>query len=258
MALLTPGLVSGEPVRKRRRQHRSLRGTAHVHGRAIGYESGLERDLLHLLSMDPTIEEITWQPLTIRYPDPATGKERAYTPDYFVRHGGPNPGVCLIEVKYRTELWELFWRENLKAKLLAARKLCREQGWTFRVRTEVEIRGPKATNVAFLRGYMHLDPDPGIEEQLTATLAVIGPSTPQALLAATFWHDDNRALAIPYLWRMVAKGRIECDLALPLTMSSHISITVGEGYQWTDPYSYRSPRVPASARPAGRGASRAT
>ncbi len=251
-------LISDVPVRKRRRQYRSLRGMTSVHGHAVGYESGLERDFLHLLSIDPTVLEIAWQPLAIRYLNPASGKEQIYTPDFFVRHGGPSPGAYLFEVKYRTDLWKQFWREGLKAKLLAARRLCREQGWTFRIRTEVEIRGPKATNIAFLRGYMHLDPDPGIEEQLAATLAAIGPSTPQALLVATFWHDDNRAMAIPYLWHMVVKGRIECDLALPLTMSSRISITVGEGYQWTDPYSYRSPQAPASARPTGHGASRAT
>lgn len=239
MALPTSGLVSGEPVRKIGRRYRSSRGAVSVHGRRIAYESGLERDLLHLLSMDPTVEEVAGQPLAIPFQDPLTGREREYTPDVFVRHGGPRPVSYLFEVKYRTNLWEQFWREGLKAKLLAARKLCREQGWTFRIMTEVEIRGPKVANVAFLRGYVHLDPEPAVEEQLAATLATIGPSTPQALLVATFWHEENRARAIPYLWRMVAKGRIEFDLALPLTMSSRISITLGEGYQWTDPYSYR-------------------
>ena len=39
MAPQTPGLVSGEPVRK----YRCLRGTTPVHGRAISSESGLER-----------------------------------------------------------------------------------------------------------------------------------------------------------------------------------------------------------------------
>ena len=76
---------------------------------------------------------------------------------------------------------------------------------------------------------MHLASDPGVEKQLAATLAAIGPSTPRALLIATCWHDNNRALAVPYLWRMVLKGRIGFDLAVSLNMSSHISITVGEG-----------------------------
>ena len=239
MALPTSGLVSGEPVRKIGRRYRSSRGAVSVHGRRIAYESGLECDFLHILSMDPTVEEVAGQPLSIPFRDPLTGRQGKYTPDVFVRHGGPRPGAYLFEVKYRTNLWEQFWREGLKAKLLAARRLCREQGWTFRIVTEVEIRGPKVANTAFLRGYMHLDPDPAIEEQLAATLATIGPSTPQTLLVATFWHEDNRARAIPYLWRLVAKGRIEFDLALPLTMSSRISITLGEGYQWTDPYSSR-------------------
>lgn len=258
MAPLTSKLVSGEPVRKIGRRYRSSRGTVSVHGRRVAYESGLERDFLQLISMDPTIDEVAGQPLTITFQDPLTGKEREYTPDVFVRHGGPRPRACLFEVKYRTDLWRQFWQEGLKAKLLAARKLCREQGWTFRIMTEVEIRGPKVANIAFLRGYMHLDPDPAVEEQLAATLATLGPSTPQVLLVATFWHEENRARAIPYLWRMVAKGRIEFDLALPLTMSSRISIILGEGYQWTDPYSYRSPREPGSDPQAEPGASPAT
>lgn len=256
MPPMKPGLVSGEPVRRIGRRFRSSRGELSVHGRRIAYESGLERDFLHLLSMDPTVVLAVGQPLTVSYLDPATGRERRYTPDVFVQHGGERPGAYLIEVKYRAQLWERFG--ELKPGFLAARRLARENGWTFRIRTEVEIRGPKVANLEFLRGYADLRPDPATEEQLAATLATVGPSTPRELLAATYQHEDNRARAIPHLWGMVIRGRIEADLALPLTMSSRITITVGEGYRWTDPYSYRSLRDPAFDPPGGSGGSNAT
>ncbi len=230
--------LSGSPVRKIGRRFRSARGRTNVHGCRIAFESALERDFLELLDADPTIEEVVGQPLTIHYPDPKTGKLRGYTPDVFVRHGPPNPGAYLFEVKYREELRREFWTV-LKPKFLAARRHCRENGWKFVIRTEVEVRGPKVANHEFLRRYAGVQPDAAIEEQLAAVLAAIGPSTPQALLAATLWHDENKARAIPHLWRMIRCGRIEADLALPLTMSSRIAVTVGEGYLWTDPYAYR-------------------
>ncbi len=231
--------VSGQPVRKIGRSFGSSRGRMNGNAKRHAYESGLERDLLELLAADPTVEEVTCQPLVIHFKDPKTGEDREYTPDILVRHGGEDGGTYLIEVKPRERLWEGFWKKDFKPRFLAARKLCRENGWTFVIRTEVEIKGPKIGNLVFLKQFATIDPDPAIEEQLAATLAAIGPSTPQALLAATLWHEENRAKAIPHLWRMVRNGRIEADLRFPLTMASRISMVVGEGYKWTDPYSYR-------------------
>ena len=216
-----------------------------VHGVRLPYESGLERDLLHLFSLDDSIHEVMGQPTTISFEDPKTGKARRYTPDFLVRRTGDGPEWTLYEVKYRSQLWKDFFTD-LKPKFLAARRLCRERGWEFRIMTEVEIRdGPRADNLAFLRRYKDVPCDPSIEECLAATLATIGPCTPQALLAATYQWDGNKARAIPHLWRMVREGRIHFDLSKPLTMASTISIIVGEGYLWTDPYAYRSPRDPA-------------
>ncbi len=67
------GLVLGDPVRTIGRARRSLRGATTVHGRRVAYESGLERDFLHLLSLDSSIEEVIGQPLTIDCPDPVAG-----------------------------------------------------------------------------------------------------------------------------------------------------------------------------------------
>lgn len=217
-----------------------MRGHVTVRGHPVTYESALERDNLVLLSLDPTVIEVVGQPVTIHYVHPGTGRRTRYTPDLLVRHGGAEPAAYLLEVKYRADLWGTFWQR--KPAYLAARRHARENGMAFRFRTEVEVRGARVRNVRFLRGYLDLAPDPAIEEQLAATLATIGPSTPQGLLAATFYSELYQARALPYLWRLVGVRRITLDLDLPLTMASRIGIIVGEGYTWTDPYSYRSPR----------------
>jgi len=67
------GFVLGDPVRIIGRTRRSLRDATTVHGRRVAYKSGLERDFLHLLSLDSSIEEVIGQPLTIDCPDPVAG-----------------------------------------------------------------------------------------------------------------------------------------------------------------------------------------
>ena len=240
MRSLNARLVSGKPVRVIGRARRSIRGATTIHGFHISYESSLERDFLHLLSLDPTVDEVIGQPLTIECPDLAAGLTRRYTPDFLVRHGGTNPGSYLIEIKYRNNLWEEFWREGLKAKFLAARRLCREQSWHFRIRTELELRHDhKIANATFLKRFAALDPNPLVEEPLIAPFATFASLTPQTLLAAAFSTDADRVRVIPYLWRMVATGELQADLALPLTMSTPIRLADGERYQWMDPVTYR-------------------
>jgi len=63
----------GDPVRIIGRARRSPRGATTVHGCHAAHESGLERDFLHLLSVDASIEEVIGQSLTIDCPDPVAG-----------------------------------------------------------------------------------------------------------------------------------------------------------------------------------------
>ena len=229
-------LVSGEPVRRIGVRRRSVRGSIEVHGRSVEYESTLERDLLILLDFDPTVAQAVGQPVRFDFRHPATGRRTHYTPDVYARHEGARPREVLYECKYREDLWRDF--HTLKHGFKAARRAAREHGMTHRIVTEAEIRGPLLGNAAFLRRYLRIEADADLEERLAATLATLGPATPQALLAAAFWAEENRAQAIPHLWRMVATGRILADLGTPLTMSSPITIVLGGGYKWTDPYTF--------------------
>lgn len=232
-----PRLISGTPVKPSKKTARGNRGRADVHGKPVDYRSTLERDLLFLLDIDPTVAEVVAQPVTFRYRRPGTGRMADYTPDFHVRHVGADPREILYQVKHRADLCEAY-REH-KGGWMVARREAREHGMTHRIITDKEIRGPFLANAWILKRFKRIDPDEGLEERLAATLATLGPSTPAALLAAAFWSRDNQAKAIPHMWRMVAHGRIIADLRAPLTMSSPITIILGEGYAWTDPYSSR-------------------
>ena len=232
----TSRLVSGTPVRRIGLRRRSVRGAIEVRGQPVEYESTLERDLLILLDFDPTVAQAIGQPVRFDFSHPVTGRRTHYTPDIYARHEGGRPREILYECKYRGDLWEDF--HKLKHGFKAARRAALEHGMTHRIVTEVEIRGPFLDNATFLRRYLRIEADSDLEERLAATLATLGPATPQALVAAAFWAEENQAQAIPHLWRMVATGRILADLQTPLTMSSPIAIVLGGGYTWTDPYTF--------------------
>lgn len=74
----------------------------------------------------------------------------------------------------------------------------------------------------FLRRFHRLPEQELISGQLLYTLKATGPTTVQALLSATYQASESRLRAIPALWKMVADGRVGCDLTVPLTMASTI------------------------------------
>ena len=68
--------------------------------------------------------------------------------------------------------------------------------------------------------------EPILTEQLCYTLKALGPTTPQALLAAAYWSQQPRMMALPMLWQMIATGDVGADLAMRLTMKSKIWLPV--------------------------------
>jgi hypothetical protein len=213
---------------------RSLTGRVTVRGKSVAFESSLERDFLTILDFDPVVSVVYGQPITIKYW--IGDREHSYTPDFLVEYNTICP--VLYEVKYRQNLWESWG--VLKPKFRAARRYAKLNGMQFQIMTEVEIRGAFLSNVNFLRGYRNRQYDFATEEHLIGTLAVLGETTPEALLVASYWTQENRMKAMASVWRLVAIGRIHADLSVPLTMTTPIWVTVGEGYIWQDPHSYRS------------------
>ena len=186
-----------------------------------GFESSLERDWIRLLDFNPEVRAIREQPFTIYY-DSEDGRRR-YTPDVLAEHEGPRmTGICVYEVKPLETLrsdWHLF-----RPRFKAAVAHCKRNGWRFKIITETHIRTPLLANVNFLRRYRSMEPLLLRQAQLKYTATALGPTTPQALLAASYWSTDEQALSIPALWQLVASGEIAADLQKPLTMSTPIRL----------------------------------
>jgi len=209
------------PVREIGTNRRSLTGKVVLDsGAAAGFESSLERDWLICLDFDPDVELILEQPFTLHYE--VDGTALRYTPDVLVRYRVRNghAAVVVFEVKPRDELRSAFakYRERFRRMM----RHCREQGWRFKIVTEREIRTPYLSNAKFLRSYRNLHSQTLYRDQLLYSMKALGPTTPQALLAMAYLHEEKRMAALPELWRMVARREIKADLDLPLTMNSTI------------------------------------
>lgn len=205
-------LSLGPPARKIRPSSRSLTGrVSFKKGISVPFESSLERDLLILMDFDPAVIHVHAQPLVI-------GDGRYY-PDFLIEYESSRPLLC--EVKYRQDLREN-WKD-LRPKFKLALKRCKEEGWRFRIFTELEIRDSHyLRNATFLRPYRSRTPDPSTDLLLLQTLKGLGETTPQGLLAAAYWTVEHRMQALAHLWRLVAERRIGANLMAPLTMGSSI------------------------------------
>ncbi|MBV9772833.1 MAG: TnsA endonuclease N-terminal domain-containing protein [Gemmatimonadetes bacterium] len=195
--------------------------------KAVGdaqYESTLERDLYTLLEFDPAVSSYEVQPVRIDYID-EEGKARHYTPDVLVhyekRPRGESPRRPLLcEVKPVAQLAG-HWRE-IRRKVQAARAFVGTRDWEFRVLTERHIRTPYLDNARFLLPFKRRPTDQAAEALLVDRLRELRSTDPQTLLAAVYWDPENRDLLIPSLWKLIAYGIVECDLGLPLTMTTRI------------------------------------
>jgi hypothetical protein len=77
-------------------------------------------------------------------------------------------------------------------------------------------------NATFLRRYRTIPDRALVRMQLLYTLQALGPTTPQALLAATYASEESRGPALAALWRLIATREVACDLHQKLTMQSPI------------------------------------
>ncbi|WP_374351871.1 TnsA endonuclease N-terminal domain-containing protein [Chitinimonas sp.] len=212
------------PVRKIPKNYRNVTGVA-AHAKAEGdamFESTLERDFIALLEFDQAVERFEVQPIKLDWTDDKS-RARTYTPDVlatFKPHGLPRRTV-LYEVKYRSDL-HADWTE-LRQKFKVAIRYARQQGWRFKIVTEVEIRTPYLDNATFLLPFVRQGPaEEAHMALLVDRLAELHRTTPTELLAACFQDEWHRAALIPTLWYLVGTRQIGADLNEKLTMTSPI------------------------------------
>lgn len=214
-------LVSNGPVRAIGTSRRALTGRVKMYaGGTASFESSLERDWLVAADFDPSAVQVQEQPFTIHYQ--LDGKPRRYTPDLLVEYQAAARAseVVVYEVKPMDDLranWKMF-----KPRFKAAVRYCRERGWRFKIVTEKYIRTPFVENAKFLRRYRNLQSQPLFGDQLLYTLRALGETTPQALLAAAYLHEEKRMAALSELWRLIACRTVGAVLTDTLTMQSPI------------------------------------
>lgn len=186
-----------------------------------GFESTLERDFLSMLNNDCKVDRYETQPVKITW-IAVDGKNHHYTPDVLVKYAATNKSI-LYEVKYRSELREK-WSE-LKPKFKAAIAYCRQQGWRFKIITEVEVRGTALKNIKFLNGYLIFNNSRDIQDKcqkLLANIENLVQTTPETLLGTISTEKMEQAEWIPALWHLVATQQILVDLSNPLNLKSLI------------------------------------
>ena len=177
--------------------------------RTIAHESNLERDFLILCDFDTNVRQVTEQPCKITYPSEG-GKDRNYTPDFFldvVAEVGPPQ---LVEIKFQSELDQR--ADEYVERFIAARDYAKSRGWEFKVKTERDIRGDQLANAKFLLPYRRLPVDHGRSVRWMRTLATTAPCKVETALHDA-WHNDEkeRLRALTELWRLVAMGNVSVD-----------------------------------------------
>ncbi len=170
-----------------------------------------------MLEFSPNVSAFEVQPIIVTWQK--NGKERRYTPDVLV-HYTTDSKPELYEVKYRQDLWK-DWKE-LRPKLRAGVHFAKEQGWRFRLTTEVEIRTPYLENAKFLLTFARRKVPPESCAQLLSGLRELRETSPAALLLGVCQDETNRALLMPVLWHLLGTFQIGVDLHRPLNMDSRI------------------------------------
>lgn len=210
------------PIRKIRKNFRNVTGITAA-TKAVGeaqFESTLERDFLRLLEFSPDVAKFEVQPLTLTWLDDS-GVKRSYTPDTWVafhHSAGLKPWLC--EVKYRADLKEK-WSE-LRPKFRQAIRHARQQGWRFRLMTEVEIRGPTLEAAKFLLPFRRKEIPSDRLEQVLVLVSSLKETTPDDLLRHITTDPLIQAEWLPAIWKLVAQFQIGMDLESPLAMSSRV------------------------------------
>lgn len=209
--------------RKIPKNYRNVTGiAAHRKSKDVAaFESTLERDFLSLIEFSPEVESFHVQPITIEWEDPSH-KKRRYTPDvlvHFTKTSGRES--TLFEVKYRDDIAQN-WKE-LKPKFKRAISYAKQQGWRFKIASEVEVRTPLLDTARFLLPFTRQGPGPeSYMKILDTNLKKLRKTTPRALLQTIFQDEWNQAKILPTLWYLIGTFQVGCELSEPLTMKSEI------------------------------------
>lgn len=223
------------PVRKIPKNYLGVTGgfSSGKNGRALGFESLLEKDFMILLEFDPEVERFEEQP--VRIPVEAKGRRpTSYVPDVLVHYRPARNGKArkarLVEVKKRSDLEKN--REKYAPKFAAAKRYAADRGWEFHVMSDEDIRTPRLPNLKFLREYRLIAPDATeIHAVLDGIMNAGGRIEMHALLERMHDSDNHKLQTIPVIWHLVVCGQVHVDLDQPLTGETVLALGSGEKRQ---------------------------
>lgn len=181
-------------------------------GQALGFEGGVEKDFYAVMEHQPSITRIDTQQITIQYR--SGGRKRNYTPEALISFCpslGRSP--ILAEVKDRETLRKEF--ADFRERFGAAIRFGRENGYEFRIYTEVEIRTPYLANLRLLR--IHRDHE--FSERIAWVKEIVQQD--QAINFRTALEllekkEHERAVNLSLLYHSLSRNHISANLFYPL------------------------------------------
>lgn len=219
--------IVSKPPRKQRRSFKTAsRGTvgrvALRNGSSLAHASSLERRWILFIDSDPATTEVRYEPFTLDYLT-SMGVRRPYTPDIFATSVRPGTGLATViyEVKESADLATN--GQQYAERFAACDAYCRQQGWTFRVVTELDLPHPRLENVMWLRRYRLDEHDPALLGSLIDQVRTMEQATMQALLA-DLASKEARAITRAAIWHLIAARRLRIDLDQPMTDTSVLSL----------------------------------
>jgi hypothetical protein len=211
-------LVAGLPVREFRwykgRRHYSGWYWSSTMGRLVAYESRLELARVMLADQDRDVVAIAAQPFQLVGPD--KGRIRRHVPDFLLvsRVGA----VTVVDVKAADKMAD----PSVMALFAWTRELAGWRGWAFEAWSGAGQQ--LLSNIGFLAGYRR---QAVIAAQLIPAVLAAARGQPSigAIEGALSGHHPP-ALIRPVVLHLLWEGRLEADLARPL--SADTSVWVGE------------------------------
>jgi hypothetical protein len=207
-------LVAGLPVREfrwyRGRRHYSGWYWSSTTGRLVAYESRLELARVMLADQDRDVVAIAAQPFQLTGLD--GGRIRRHVPDFLLVNGAG--AVTVVDVKPAATVTDPL----VMAVFAWTRALAGWRGWEFEVWSGADQR--LLDNVCFLAGYRR-------QAVIAAPLipVVLGAAGGQSSIGAierAMSAKHPRSLVRPVIMHLLWHGRLEADLATPLSADTAV------------------------------------
>lgn len=211
------------PVRKILKNYRSVTGRFYSlkNGRAIAFESTLERDFFLSLEFDDSVDVYEEQPVTIN--EEREGRTARYTPDCLAHH--IDGSETLYEVKYVADLEKD--AAELAPRFAMARRYVSGRNMEFRVVTELDIRGTRLENQKFIYGFS--SPPKNFDSfRYEITDSLEKPLPFESLLSRLSSERSRQAVYIPIIWHLVFTGELTIDFEVPINNKTIIQVNHGK------------------------------